>query len=153
MQKKQILSFCCSYCNTPFQFLFMPSWNICFIWRWTFLWHLIPISRQSSRRPPRRSPFQMNANLQIGNRIKQVRIHDRFSRERWAGALMEVRSLSALNLLYFLLFVLVGTEPRRMDPRRTDGRTDKAAYRVACSRLKTSYHPTINLDWIPHFSI
>ena len=48
------------------------------------------------------------------------------SRERWAGALMEVRSL------FFLIFA-------SCDGRtylRTYGRTDKPAYRVACSRLK-----------------
>ena len=41
------------------------------------------------------------------------------SRERWAGALMEVRSL-----------FLVVTD------LRTYGPTDEAAYRVACLRLK-----------------
>ena len=46
------------------------------------------------------------------------------SRERWAGAVMEVRSL--------FLIVCDG----RTDIR-TDGRTDEAGYRVACLRLKT----------------
>ena len=40
------------------------------------------------------------------------------SRKRWAEALMEVRSLFGLNSLM------------------GNGRTDKASYRVACSRLK-----------------
>ena len=52
------------------------------------------------------------------------------SRERWAGALMEVRSL-------FLLVVTYGRTYGRTDGH-TDGRTDIAVYRVACSRLKTA---------------
>jgi len=56
------MSFCRSYCNKPFQYWFMASWDICCIRRLTFSWHLIPISRelnklitlyQSCRRPPR----------------------------------------------------------------------------------------------------
>ena len=49
------------------------------------------------------------------------------SRERWAGALMEVRSLLSLN-------------SASCDGWRSAvgaWRTDKAVYRVACSRLKT----------------
>ena len=53
---------------------------------------------------------------------EQGRIHDHISRERWAGALMEVRSLFGLN--------------SETGYGRTDRRTDKASYRVACSRLK-----------------
>ena len=58
---------------------------------------------------------------------EQGRIHDHISRERWAGALMEVRSLFGFNS---------ETRDRRTDGRTngpTDGRTDKASYGVACS--------------------
>ena len=58
--------------------------------------------------------------------IKQGCIHGSISHEHWAGALMEVRSLFGLNSL--------------MGNGRTDGRSngrmDKASYRVACLRLK-----------------
>ena len=38
-----------------------------------------------------------NDTVRIFAYIEQVRIHDTFSRERWAGALLEVRSLFRLN--------------------------------------------------------
>ena len=44
----------------------------------------------------------------MGLMLKQVRIHDRISHVRWAGALMEVRSFFGLNSV----------------DGRTDGRTD-----------------------------
>ena len=47
---------------------------------------------------------------------KQVRIHDIISRERWAGALMEVRSLLSLNSA-------VKKNARPTTDGRTDGRT------------------------------
>ena len=53
----------------------------------------------------------------VGNQNKADRPAN--SRERWAGALMEVFASCDI----------------RTD-RRTDGRTDKPAYRVACLRLK-----------------
>ena len=67
--------------------------------------------------------------MKLGER-KQVRIHDRISRERWAGALMEVRSLFGLNSK---------TRDQRTDGP-TDRRTDKASYKNAPNKniLKTT---------------
>ena len=45
--------------------------------------------------------------------IEQVRIHDSISHVRWAGALMEVRSLFGLNFTI-----------KKTGDRRTDGRMD-----------------------------
>ena len=55
---------------------------------------------------------RMEAKLPRQRKMKQVHIHDMFSRERWAGALMEVRSLFDLNSAV------------KKNALRTDGLTD-----------------------------
>ena len=60
--------------------------------------------------------------------IKQGRIHGSISHARWAGALMEVRSLFGLNSA-------VKKNALRTDGLTdgwTDGRTDRTLYRVTC---------------------
>ena len=51
--------------------------------------------------------------------LQQVRIHDGFSHVRWAGALMEVRSLFGLNSA-----VRKKRETDRRTDRPMDGQTD-----------------------------
>ena len=55
--------------------------------------------------------FGLKSNS-VSNAKKQGRIHNHISRERWAGALMEVRSLFGL------------TRDGQTTDARTDGRTD-----------------------------
>ena len=56
-------------------------------------------------------------------RKKQFRIHDSLSHVRWAGALMEVGSLSGLNFA-------VKKETNRRTARQTDQPTDRPSYKV-----------------------
>ena len=70
-----------------------------------------------------------NDTVRIFAYIEQVRIHNTFSRERWAGALLEVRSLFGLNSAV------------KKNALRTDGptdgpRTDRPSYRDAWTHLK-----------------
>ena len=53
-----------------------------------------------------------NDTVRIFAYIEQVRIHNTFSRERWAGALMEIRTLFSLN--FSLVFMGGGREAARI---------------------------------------